>query len=63
MYDYPISSPILMSFYLFPLQSSAQKISPQLDQYLESIRSEFSGEKALETTAYVADLWRAPSSA
>ncbi len=50
-------------FIFYPLQSSAQKISTQLDQYMELIRPEFSGQKALETTAYVGDLWRAPGSA
>jgi len=49
-------------FLFYPLQNSAQKISNQLDQYLELIRPEFSGQKALETTAYVSDLWRTPGS-
>jgi len=43
-------------FIFYPLQSSAQKISTQLDQYMELIRPEFSGQKALETTAYVASI-------
>ncbi len=43
-----------------PFQTTAQEVSSQLDKYLELVRSEYSGQKALETTAFVADRWRSP---
>ena len=45
-----------------PIQGFAQKVSGQLDEYLKMVQHEFSGQKALETTAYISELWRAPGS-
>ena len=54
---------ILFLLLLFSIQSFAQEISPQLVQYLDMVRSEFSGENALATTAYVSGFWRSPGNA
>lgn len=49
----------LLLILLSPFQSTSQKVSNQLDQYMEMVRAEYSGQNALETTAYVSELWRA----
>ncbi len=53
----------LLLLLLLPFQTSAQEVSQQLADYMQMVRAEYSGQNALETTAYVADLWRAPGNA
>lgn len=54
---------LLPFLFLLPFQTVAQETSPQLDQYMQKVRAEYSGQNALKTTAYVADLWRSPGNA
>jgi len=41
----------------------SQKTSKNIDKHLKLVRSEFNGQNAYATTAYVSELWRSPGNA
>ncbi|PHN07397.1 M28 family peptidase [Flavilitoribacter nigricans] len=59
-----ISRLLALAILIFTTQSLAgQTTYRQIDQYLDLINAEYSGETALQTTAYVSERWRLPGNA